>query len=313
MYGSAVRGRGAVAILGGGGYVGRALTTALAAEGAPVWVLTRGTGLEGLPAGAKAVTWSPTGGPEALGEAIAGATAVVNLAGENIGARPWTYHRRQDLVESRVATTRLLVSALAGLERGDRPQVLANASGIDYYGDRGDDAVTERDEHGASFLALLCSAWEAAACEAEELGVRVVRLRTGLVLSRDSAALARIVRPFQFFAGGRLGSGRQWVSWIHLADLAGLYRLAIDDETIHGPLNAVAPDPRRQEDLADVIGELLHRPALVPTPAPALRLLLGMQADLVLQGRRAVPEVAIEHGYTFRYPTLEDALGEAVA
>jgi uncharacterized protein len=304
---------GAVAILGGSGYLGRALTAALAEDGVPVWVLTRGAALSGLPAGAKAVTWSPARGPESLGEAIAGASAVVNLAGENIGARPWTYPRRQQLVESRVAPTRLLVSALAGLERDDRPRVLANASGVDYYGNRGDDALTERDRQGATFLALLCGAWEAAAADAEEVGVRVVRLRTGLVLSRDSTALERIVRPFQFFVGGRLGSGRQWVSWVHLADVVGLYRMAIDDETVHGPLNAVAPEPRRQEDMADLIGRLLHRPAVVPVPAPVLRLVLGMQADLVLQGRRAAPEAAIEHGYEFQHPTLEDALGEALS
>ncbi len=306
-------GQGAVAILGGSGYLGRALTAALAADGVPVWVLTRSAGLGGLPPGAKAVTWSPSRGPEALGEAIAGASAVVNLAGENIGARPWTYPRRQELMESRVATTRLLVSALAGLEGDDRPKVLANASGIDFYGNRGDDAVTWRDGHGTTFLALLCAAWEAAASHAEELDVRVVRLRTGLVLSRDSPALARLVQPFRFFVGGRLGSGRQWVSWIHLTDLVGLYRLSIDDETLSGPFNAVAPDPRRQQDVAEEIGELLHRPSVFPVPAPALRLVLGMQADLVLHGRRAVPEVPVEHGYEFRYPTLEDALGEALA
>ncbi|MBO0707497.1 MAG: TIGR01777 family oxidoreductase [Candidatus Dormibacteraeota bacterium] len=303
---------GAVAILGGSGYVGRALTAALTGDGAPVWVLTRSAGVPGLPPGARAVTWSPDKGPEALGEALAGAAAVVNLAGENIGAGRWTDSRRQDLVRSRVSTTRLLVSAIAGLERDDRPAVLASASGIDYYGDRGDDAVTERDDPGSTFLARLCAAWEAAACEAESLEVRVVRLRTGLVLSRDSAALARLVLPFRYFIGGRLGGGRQWVSWIHLADLVGLYRLALDDAELSGPLNAAAPDPRRQEDLAGEIGQLLHRPAVVPVPAPALRLVLGMQAELVLHGRRAAPEAALQHGYTFHYPTLEDALGEAL-
>ncbi len=304
---------GAVAILGGGGYVGRALTAALAADGVPVWVLTRSPGLSGLPPGAKAVTWSPARGPAALGEAIAGAAAVVNLAGENIGALAWTSSRRQELVQSRVRTTRLVVAALAGLERDRRPAVLASASGIDYYGDCGDNAVSERDDHGSTFLALLCADWEAAAGEAEDLDVRVVRLRTGLVLSHDSAVLARLVLPFRYYVGGRLGSGRQWVSWIHLADLVGLYRLAIQDAALSGPLNAVAPDPRRQQDLAQVVGALLHRPAVVPVPAAALRLVLGMQADLVLHGRRAAPQVAIQHGYTFRYPTLEEALGEALA
>lgn len=303
---------GAVAILGGSGYVGRALTAALAGDGIPVWVLTRRADPAPVARGAKAVTWSPERGPAALGEAIAGAGAVVNLAGENIGAGRWTRPRREALVRSRVDTTRLLVSAIAGLERDDRPGVLVSASGIDYYGNRADDAVTERDGPGATFLSLLCTAWEAAACEAEDLDVRVVRLRTGLVLSRDSPALARMVQPFRYWVGGRVGSGRQWVSWIHLADLVGLYRLALDDTELTGPLNAVAPDPRRQEDLAQEIGQLLHRPAAFPAPAPALRLMLGMQADLVLHGRRAAPEVAVEHGYTFQYPTLEDALGEAL-
>ncbi|MBO0702915.1 MAG: TIGR01777 family oxidoreductase [Candidatus Dormibacteraeota bacterium] len=304
---------GAVAILGGSGYIGRALTAALTGDGTPVWVLTRSPRLADLPSGARAVTWSPDAGPEALGEVIAGAAAVVNLAGESIGRGAWTYRRRQQLVQSRVGPTRLLVSAIAGLERDDRPSVLASASGIDYYGNRHNDAVTERDEHGSTFLSLLCGAWEAAACEAEDLGVRVVRLRTGFVLSRGSAALRPFVHPVPVFASGTIGSGRQWISWIHLADVVGLYRLAIGDTELSGPLNAVAPEPRRQQDVADLVARLTHRPKLPPVPAAALRTLMGMRADLVLHGRRAAPEVAIQHGYEFRYPTLEDALGEALA
>jgi len=310
---AAVASHGAVAILGGSGYVGRALTAALAADGVQVWVLTRGAALGGLPAGAKAVTWLPTRGPDALGESIAGASAVVNLVGENIGAERWSYARRQELVESRTKSTHLLVSAIAGLDHDDRPAVLASASGIDYYGNRGDDTVTEKDKPGSTFLALLCVGWEAAAADAGDLGVRVVRLRTGLVLSRDSPALQRFVQPFRYFVGGRVGSGRQWVSWIHLDDLVGLYRLAIEDTQLTGPLNAVGPEPRREEDMADLIGRLVHRPDFLPVPAFAVRTVLGMQADLALHGRRAVPEVAIQQGYEFRYPTLEDALGEALA
>lgn len=302
---------GPVAVLGGSGYIGRALTAALAADGVPVRVLTRGGGIK-LPPGAEAVTWSPSRGPAGLGEGIVGASAVVNLAGENIGSRRWSYPRRQQLVQSRVATTRLLVSAISGLEHADRPPVLVNASGVDYYGHRDEDAATERDPPGDSFLALLCVGWEAAASEAEQIGVRVVRVRTGLVISRGSPGLRVFERPVLFFAGGTLGTGRQWISWIHLADVVGLYRLAIDDEGLSGPLNAVAPGARRQKDFADLVSRFAHRPRLPPVPRIALRTMMGVQADLALHGRRAAPEVAIRHGYDFRYPTLEDALWEAL-
>lgn len=304
--------QGAVAILGGSGYIGRALTAALVADGVPVRVLTREARLDDLPAGAQAVTWSPAQGPAALGEAVAGSVAVVNLAGESIGGRRWSYPRRQQLVQSRLATTRLLVAGMAGLSHDERPSVLVNASGIDYYGNCGDDAITEQAPSGISFLALLCVGWEAAAAEAGEIGLRVVRMRTGLVIGRGSPGLQPLQRAVLFFASGTLGSGLQWFSWIHLADVVGLYRLALDDAGLSGPVNVVAPEARRQKDVADVVARFSHHPKLPPVPAFALRTALGMQADLVLHGRRAAPEVAVQHGYQFRHPTLEDALGEAL-
>ncbi|MGH7920172.1 MAG: TIGR01777 family oxidoreductase [Candidatus Dormibacteraceae bacterium] len=304
---------GTVAILGGSGYVGRPLTAALLAEGRQVRVLTRDVARAAVPAGATAVPWSADGGAGALGKALAGCSAVVNLAGASIGKGAWTTSRREVLLQSRLRATELVVAALAALGEGERPAALVNASGIDYYGDRGDDAVTEKDCPGDSFLATLCRDWESAAVEAEGLGTRVVRLRTGAALAGDAEVLAQLVRPFRMFAGGRLGSGRQWFAWIHLVDLVGLYRLAIADATLTGPVNAVAPDPRRESEVAALIGGLLHRPAMVPMPAFALRLALGRKADLVLHGRRALPEVALAHGYEFRYSTLEAALGEALA
>jgi uncharacterized protein (TIGR01777 family) len=298
-------------LIGGSGYLGSALAGSLLGDGAEVLVLTRG-GSRTLASGAAAQHWDPAAGPDALSRHLAGATAVVNLAGESIGHGSWTPQRRELLTESRTRTTRLVVEALATLAPEQRPAALVNASGVDYYGDRGDEAVTERDAPGSSFLATLCVRWEAEASRAEAFGVRVVRIRTGLVLAHDAEVLRRLALPFQLFLGGRLGSGRQWVSWVHLADIVGLYRLALENGAVSGPMNGVAPDPRREVEVAVAVGRALHRPSWLPAPALGLRLALGGQADLVLHGRRAVPEVALAHGYRFRYRTLEEAVAETL-
>ncbi len=297
-----------VVVAGGTGYIGSALLQALHQAGHETVVLTRRPpqAVSGLPTSAHAVRWDAATPDGRLAAALEGAGAVVNLAGASIGAWPWTQARRNEILKSRVRATRALVGSLGAL--GEPRPALVNASGIDYYGDRGEETVDEESGPGTSFLARVCTRWEETARGAERSGCRVVLVRTGLVLSRDSPTLRLLALPFRFFAGGPAGSGRQWVSWVHLDDVVGLYLLAVEDATLSGPMNAVAPDPRRNAELAAELGRTLGRPSWLPVPAPALRLVLGEQADLLLHGRRAEPRVALAHGYAFRRPSLPDAL-----
>ena len=299
-----------IVVAGGTGYIGGHLLQELADAGHDTTVLTRRPPGEAgdLPGGARAVQWDPDRPGPALVQALSGAEAVVNLAGTSIGGRPWTPRRRVSILQSRVRATKALVDAMGELEASQRPGVLVNASGIDYYGDRGEEPVAETASAGSSFLASVCRLWESEARKAEAPGVRVVMLRTGLVLSRTSPAFRLWTLPFRLFVGGPAGSGRQWVSWIHLDDVVGLYRLAVEDAQVAGPVNLASPNPCRNEELAVAIGRGLGRPAKLRTPAPLLRAGLDGLADLLLHGRRAVPEVANARGYRFRYPTLEAAL-----
>jgi uncharacterized protein (TIGR01777 family) len=190
--------------------------------------------------------------------------------------------------------------------------VLVSASGIDYYGDRGEEPITEDSRVGDSFLARLSEQWEAEAQKAEQHGVRVARLRTAMVFGREALAFRLLTLPFRVFAGGPLGNGRQWFTWIHIDDIVGLYRLALEDPRVSGPVNAVAPDVRRERELAQEIGRVLHRPALFPAPAFALKLVLGKEAQLLLHGRHAAPAKALAYGYRFRWGGLHEALEETL-
>jgi hypothetical protein len=204
---------------------------------------------------------------------------------------------------------------MGSLPAAERPGALLSASGVDYYGERGDEELDERSPAGdpsTSFLAEVCARWEEAAAAAEPLGVRVVRVRTGLVLARQAPALRLMALPFRLFAGGRTGSGRQWVSWIHLDDVVGMYAWAAAEPSVTGPLNATAPEPARQAAMAAAIGHTLGRPVWLPQPAPLLRLGMGRLSELLLVGHRALPRAALEGGYRFRWPALEPALREAL-
>jgi len=300
-------------VTGATGPVGRALVRSLADTNDRVVVLSRrparARGV--LPEGVTVTAWSGLPGDE-IGPALAGADAVINLAGAGIGSRPWTARRKSDILTSRVAATDSLVRAIAGLAPADRPRALINASGIDIYGDHADGVWTESSPAGDTFLAGVCKAWEGAAAPAAALGVRVVCVRTALVVAADAAAFRLLALPIRLFVGGPLGSGRQLFTWIHIDDLAGLYRLAATDSTLAGPLNAVAPEVASEADAARTIGDLLHRPTRLRVPAVLLRAVLHGQADVLLHGRRAEPAVALSHGYEFRFPTMRAAFADAL-
>jgi uncharacterized protein len=302
-----------VVLAGATGYIGRPLTALLHESGHQVLVLTRDASQGGgLAPGVETAQWDGRTASGSWTDALEGADAMVNLSGANIGARRWTEERKGELWRSRQQPAAAIMEALGALPSERRPRVLVGASGIDYYGDRGDEEVTEESPPGDSFLARLCVQWEAAHRDAEPLGLRVVLMRTGVVLGRDAEVVKRLALPFRLFVGGPLGSGKQWLAWVHLDDIVGLYRLAVENEAAQGPLNAVAPDTRRMKDVAKEVGRVLGRPSWAPAPAFALKTVLGEQADLVLHGRKAVPQRALALGYQYKYPDLPGALAQAL-
>ncbi len=297
-----------VLIAGGSGFIGRHLVGSLVKDGHQVVALSRGGKPKPPPPGARFVTWDARNADGDWANELLGAQAVINLAGASIGSRRWTRRRMEELISSRLSATTALVQALERTPADRRAAVLVNASGIDYYGDRGDEVITEDGAPGDSFLARLSQQWEAAAQKAEPLGVRVVRIRTATVFGREALAFRLLTLPFRLFAGGPLGNGRQWFTWIHVDDIVGLYRLALQNSQVSGPINAVAPDVRREREVAKEIGRVLQRPAFVPAPAFILRLALGAQSQLLLHGRRATPAKAQALGYRFKFGGLHAAL-----
>ena len=288
-----------VAVSGASGLIGRALTDALRARGDRVVALGRRSG---------DLTWDPELGPPPP-SALEGADAFVHLAGEPIAAR-WSASRKRRILDSRVVGTR---HAVEGLRAADpRPGTFVCASGVGYYGDRGDEPLDERSAPGGDFLAGVCVAWEAEARRATELGVRVASLRTGVVLAREGGALPMLARPFRCFVGGPLGDGRQWLPWVHLDDEVGLILHALDRPAVRGPINMVAPNPVRGRVFAHTLGRVLGRPALFPVPRPVLRLGLGQVVEALLASQRARPSVAEATGYAFRFAELEPALRDVL-
>jgi uncharacterized protein (TIGR01777 family) len=290
-----------VAITGGTGLIGRALQDALRERGHDPVVVTRHPERhEG------AISWDPARG-EIDSTALADVDAVVNLAGESIGSSRWTDDQKQRIVESRTRGTALLCEALVGLDR--RPSVLITGSAIGYYGDRGDETLHEGSASGDDFLADVCRRWEASAQMAVDAGIRTCIVRTGIVLSTEDGALARQLLPFKLGLGGRIGSGRQWQSWITIDDhVAALCHLLAHD--VEGPVNLVAPRPVRNADFADALGRVLHRPTVLPIPTFAPALLYGRELvdALLLSSQRVEPDVLVGSGFEFRHPELEPAL-----
>jgi uncharacterized protein (TIGR01777 family) len=287
-----------IVVSGGSGFLGGSLTRALRAAGHQVIVLTRRATREGD------LSWSPATEGGAWVAAVQAADVVVNLAGEGIADKRWSESRKEAILRSRVAATRALAGAL---REAVRPATFISGSAVGYYG-VGDDEKTEADRPGADFLARVCVEWER---EATAIGdaTRVVLLRTGVVLARDGGALPQMALPFRFFAGGRVGSGRQFLSWIHLDDWIALVLWTIEHSQVAGPLNLTAPQPVRNLEFTHILGRVLNRPTVMPIPAFALRLALGELADTaLLAGQRAIPAVATTAGFEFRYPRLGEAL-----
>jgi len=295
-----------VTVSGASGLIGRRLLKTLAAEGHAVDALSRHAGTN-MPRDVKVWPWDPSPGLPPEG-ALRDADAVIHLAGEAVAQR-WTAEARRRIRESRVAGTRNLVEAIAKLER--RPAVLVSSSAIGYYGSRGDETLTEDSAPGSDFLAEVCAAWEREAVAAEALGVRVVRVRTGVVLDARGGALARMLPPFRFGLGGRLGNGRQWMSWIHAADLAALMAFALS-HPVSGAMNGVAPEPVRNAEFTRALAGALRRPAIFPVPPFALRLAFGEMAGMLLASQRVAPQTAERAGYSFRFRELQPALEDAL-
>ncbi len=299
-----------VGLTGSTGLIGTRLVAALLERGDELTVFSRGAARarERLPEVSDVVEWDPLVGP-APASALSGLDAVVNLAGERVDQR-WTAAAKRGIFESRVTGTRNLV---AGLERAEpRPAVLVSASASGYYGDRGSEALEEDAGPGDDFLASVCVAWEEAAEAASQWGVRVVKIRTGVVLDRSGGALGRMLLPFRLGLGGPVGSGRQYLPWIALDDLVGIYLAGVDDPAWSGPVNACAPEPATNREFSRALGRELHRPAIVPVPPLALRAVFGDMSMVLTGGQRMLPARALAGGYQFRYPELGRALEAAL-
>jgi hypothetical protein len=293
-----------VVVSGSTGFIGSAVVDELRRGGDRAIRLVRPAS---APVDGPSVAWDvDAGSMDATG--LEGVDAVIHLAGAGIGDRRWNAAHKRAVLESRVRGTELLARSLAGLARP--PRVLVSASAVGYYGDRGDEVLTEQSTPGRGFLADVCRAWEAAAAPAAEAGIRVVHPRTGIVLARHGGVLPRMLLPFRFGAGGRVGSGRQWMSWIALSDEVDALLHLVRAEELVGGVNFTAPEPVTNADFAKAAGRALHRPAVLPAPAAALKLALGreMASELLLAGQRAVPARLEASGFKFRHPDLEGAL-----
>jgi uncharacterized protein (TIGR01777 family) len=295
-----------ITISGASGLIGRRVLKTLAGDGHTLQVLSRHAGTN-MPGGVRVSQWDPAKG-EPPSEALADTDAIVHLAGEPVAQR-WTPEVKQRIRDSRVAGTGNLVRAIAKLPRP--PKTLISASAMGYYGSRGDELLTESSAPGSDFLAEVCVAWEKAAQEAEKLAVRVVRLRTGIVLDPRGGALAKMLPPFKMGVGGKIGSGRQWMSWIHVEDLVGMIRFALNNQ-VSGPMNGVSPNPVTNADFTRALGSALKRPAIVPVPALALKLAFGEMSEVLLGSQRVAPTVAEASGYRFKFTEVGAALADVL-
>jgi len=294
-------------ITGGSGLIGRALAADLAGAGYEVIVLSRtAKTVTGMPPGVTPQKWDgqTTAG---WGHLVEGAKAIINLAGAGIADQRWTPERKLQLRNSRVYPGQAVVEAIEAAS--NRPEVVIQASAVGYYGPQAENEITEESPGGHDFLADVCRAWEDAVTPiAAQGGVRLAIIRTGVVLSLAGGALPKMALPFKLFAGGPIGSGRQWISWIHIADVVAAIRYLIESETAAGPFNLTAPQPLTNAQFGQVLGRALKRPAFMPTPGLAMKLLFGEMSTVLLDGQRVLPQKLQQLGYSFQYPQLESAL-----
>lgn len=293
-------------ITGGTGLIGRALVASLVADDREVIVLSRNpdraTGLSG---GVRIERWDARSA-EGWGHLVNGAHAIVNLAGENLAGGRWTARRKRLIHDSRINVGQALIHAIQAAT--DKPDVVIQSSGIGYYGPRGDDKVTEDTPAGSDFLSRVAIDWENVTAPVEDMGVRRAIIRSSAVLSTQGGALPRWLLPFRLYVGGRLGSGQQWLPWIHIADEVRAIRFLMQHPEANGPFNLSAPHPLTNTDFSRALGRVIRRPALMPTPAFVLRLVLGEMATVLLEGQRAVPQRLLDLGFTFQFPQVEAAL-----
>jgi len=297
-----------IVVAGGSGFIGEPLVHRLVTRGDDVAILTRNPSK--IHAG-RGVSWNPPSEGSWVDE-VAKADVVINLAGENVGGGRWTEARKKRLMESRVAATSALVGAMS--RKPNRPRTLISASATGYFGDRGDEPLDENSIPGSGLLAEVTKRWEERARGAEPFA-RVVILRFGIVMASDGGALAKLLLPFRLGAGGPMGDGRQWMPWVDREDVLRLIEWLIDHDTARGVYNVTAPNPVTNRDFARILGRVLHRPSILPTPAFALRLILGAQManEMLLSGQRVVPKRALEEGFQFAYPELDAALKHAIS
>jgi hypothetical protein len=294
-----------IVIAGATGFIGSILSDRLWNELHSLVLLSRKPPAEVGVTQKQWFAWEPPAGGE-WERAIDGADGIINLAGEPIAEKRWTADQKRKLRASRIDVTRALVNAIGKAKT--KPRFLLSGSAVGYYGARGDETVTEGSTPGDDFLSRLCVEWEAEARKAEAYDVRVARIRTGIVLDKSRGALKKIVPPFKMFFGGPLGSGKQWMPWIHIEDEIGLILFLMQNENARGAFNATAPNPVTMEEFAKTLGDVLRRPSWVSVPGSMLALTLGEMADMLLSGQRAVPEAAAKLGFQFQYPTLRTAL-----
>lgn len=288
-----------ITLTGATGFIGRHLVAKLLSRGDELTILSRRPREGSNP---RYLAWDARSAPppEALD-----AGAIIHLTGESVAQR-WTAEAKQRIRSSRIDSTRALITALGSA--ANKPEFLISASAIGIYGDRGDEVLTEKSPPGSGFLEDLSVEWEAESQRATEFGIRVLNPRIGIVLGRDGGALPRMLAPFKAGVGGKLGSGQQWMSWIHIDDVIGLLLFALDRRDLHGPMNATAPSPARNRDFTEQLAAVLKRPAFFTVPAFALKLMMGEMGEVVVASERVIPEVARAAGYAFRYPELRAAL-----
>lgn len=295
-----------IVITGGTGLIGSRLVPALIDQGYQVLVLARNTGKAKARLGTNVeiVKWDPSE-TDLDSNVLKDCHGVINLAGETINSR-WTAARKERILDSRIKTTAGLVKAMEKMKQ--RPEVFINASAVGYYGPRNDERLSENASAGTDFLAAVCRKWEEEALKAKTMEVRVTILRLGVVLAPGDGALMQMLLPYRYFAGGPVGSGRQWFSWIHIEDLMKVIQYSLNNNTLEGPVNATAPQPVTNREFSRILGEVLHRPSWLPVPAFMMRLVFGEMADMLLNGQRVIPEKLLRSGFEFKYPDLRQAL-----